>query len=161
MLSRVWNRAGEASAGKYDIVEKKKDNEMVYDKVKMSRNSKKNSREEAMSKLRAAISRPSVSALVYGYLKEKDLNLKDMSVEEWKKIEMDLVEIVLSEVYPGEEVQEDQLNFTALAHSIAFMSHFIEALNAGLDKVSQDEKAETKNGEDDNRSSSDGPKFEV
>ena len=113
---------------------------------------------ETIDKLRQTISHPSASALIYGYLKEKDINLKDMSVNEWKDIEKDLVEIILAEVYPGEEVTEDQLNFTTLAHSIAFMSNFIEALNknldaAGLSGISQDEE--------DDKEISEKSKFEI
>ena len=95
---------------------------MVYDKTKMSKN------KDILNKVKQTLARPTVSALIYGFLKEKDLNLKDMTVDQWKAIESDLVEIILSEVYPGEEIPEDQLTFTSLTHSFAFMSHFIEAL---------------------------------
>ena len=110
-------------------------------------------KQETLKKIRQVLSRPSVSALMFGYLKEKDLNLKDMSVEEWKAIEMDLVSILLGEIYPGEEATEDQLNFTALANSIAFMSKFINALNQNLEK----ENLSASNESEDN----DGPTFEV
>lgn len=106
-------------------------NIMVYDKTKFNNRQKK---EGILSKMKETLAHPTVSALIYGYLKEKDLNLKDMTVGQWKEIEMDLVEIILAEVYPGEEVQEDQLNFTTLAHSIHFMSDFIETLNRNLDE---------------------------
>lgn len=130
---------------------------MVYDKTKFSRKQSK----ETISKLRAAIAHPTVSALIYGYLKEKDLNLKEMTVDQWKEIEMDLVEIILAEVYPGEEVQEDQLNFTTLAHSIGFMSNFIEALNANLDS-SGALSGEVKSSNDETkRSDSGSTKFEI
>ncbi len=101
---------------------------------------------EVVSKLKSAISHPSVSALIYGYLKEKDLNFKSMSVDQWKEIEKDLVEIILSEIFPGEEIAEDQLTFTALANSIAFMSNFISKLNQTIDSsdstLSSDVKSE-------------------
>lgn len=109
----------------------------------MNHNKRKQQRAEALDKVKTALAHPTPSALVYGYLKEKDLNLKDMTVEKWKEIEMDLVEILLSEVYPGEEMPEDQLNFTALMHSFAFMSNFIEALNKNLDLANTSGKDNT------------------
>ena len=103
---------------------------------------------ETVSKVQQVIAHPSVSALIYGYLKEKNLNLKEMSVDQWKEIEKDLVEIVLAEVFPGEEAPENQLTFTSLANSIAFMSRFIQMLdkNAGNkeESVGQKTKPETK-----------------
>lgn len=132
---------------------------MVYNKEKMAQ--RHNSSKETISKLRAAIAHPTVSALIYGYLKEKDLNLKEMTVDQWREIEKDLVEIILAEVYPGEEVQEDQLNFTTLAHSIEFMSNFIEALNANLDS-SGALSGEVKSSNDETkRSDSGSTKFEI
>lgn len=132
---------------------------MVYNKEKMAQCH--NSSKETISKLREAISHPTVSALIYGYLKEKDLNLKEMTVDQWKEIEMDLVEIILAEVYPGEEVQEDQLSFTTLAHSIAFMSNFIEMLNANLDRA-EALSGEVKSSNDETkRSDSGSTKFEI
>lgn len=125
---------------------------MVYDKTKFSRKQSK----ETISKLKQAIAHPTVSALIYGYLKEKDLNLKDMTVDQWKEIEMDLVEIILAEVYPGEEASEDQLNFTTLTHSIAFMSNFIEALNAKMYEAGA-LSGEVESSNDDKA----GPKFEI
>lgn len=100
------------------------------------------------------LAKPSVSALVYGYLKEKDLNLKEMSVEQWKEIEKDLVEILLSEVYPGEEMVEDQLSFSALMSSFSFMSNFIEKLEKNLKETTKQKKEEKKE-------ESSGKKFEV
>lgn len=132
---------------------------MVYNKEKMAQC--RNSSKETISKLREAIAHPTVSALIYGYLKEKDLNLKEMTVDQWKEIEMDLVEIILAEVYPGEEVQEDQLSFTTLAHSIAFMSNFIEMLNANLDRA-EALSGEVKSSNDETkRSDSGSTKFEI
>lgn len=135
---------------------------MVYDRTKTAR---RQSQKETISKLREAIARPTVSALIYGYLKEKDLNFKTMTVEQWKEIEMDLVEIILAEVYPGEEVSEDQLNFTTLAHSIAFMSNFIEMLNANLEKsgaLSGEVQSSSDSSDDDDEASEEQQgKFEV
>lgn len=131
---------------------------MVYNKEKMEQT---RSSKETMSKLRQAIAHPTVSALIYGYLKEKDINLKEMSVDQWREIEKDLVEIILAEVYPGEEVQEDQLNFTTLAHSISFMSNFIETLNANLER-SEALSGEVKSSNDETkRSDSGSTKFEI
>lgn len=121
---------------------------------------KKKQVKETINKLRQTIAHPSVSALVYGYLKEKDLNLKDMTVEQWKEIEMDLVEIILAEVYPGEEIVEDQLNFTTLAHSIAFMSNFIETLNRNLDTSGLSSLVNNEE-DDDEDETKQTPKFEV
>ena len=124
----------------------------------MNHNRRKQQKAEALNQVKQAIAHPSISALIYGYLKEKDINLKSMSVDDWKKIEQDLVEIILAEIYPGEEIPEDQLSFTALTHSFAFMSNFIEALNANLDKTDLSGSAETEEKEQDK---DDGPKFEV
>lgn len=114
------------------------------------------------------MARPSVSALIYGYLKEKDLNLLQMTVEEWKEIEKDLVEIILAEVYPGEEISEDQLNFTTLAHSIAFMSNFIEQLNASAAQnadlsgiVSSSSETNVKEDAHSSTTTANKPKFEL
>lgn len=146
---------------------------MVYDKTKfypMNKNSQKHQQtKEAISKLKQAMVHPSVSALIYGYLKEKDINLLNMTVDEWKEIEKDLVEIILAEIYPGEEVPEDQLTFTSLAHSIAFMSNFIETLNRNLDKTvggesTSEESSDgniTSDNQDEKQDDSDGPKFEL
>lgn len=122
----------------------------------MNHNRRKQQRAEALSQVKETLAHPSVSALIYGYLKEKDLNLKEMSVEDWKKIEQDLVEIILAEIYPGEEIPEDQLSFSALAQSFAFMSGFIEMLNANLDKANPELSGNIAEPEKD-----DGPKFEV
>ena len=137
-----------------------------YIKDDMNHNKRKQQKAEALDKVKEALAHPTPSALIYGYLKEKDINLKTMTVEQWKEIEMDLVEILLSEVYPGEEMTEDQLNFTTLMHSFAFMSNFIETLNKNLnltdapDGLSSEnkslEKEEAKNNEQ-----SVGPKFEI
>ena len=62
-----------------------------------------------------------------------------MSVDQWKEIEKDIVEILLSEVYPGEDISEAQLNFTALMRSFKFMSQFIEMLEANRLKADCDE----------------------
>ena len=124
----------------------------------MNHNKRKQQRAEALDKVKAALAHPTPSALIYGYLKEKDLNLKDMTVEQWKSIEMDLVEILLSEVYPGEDMLEDQLNFTALMHSFAFMSNFIETLNKNLDLAGASGKIDT---EEEKTPKDSGPKFEV
>lgn len=121
----------------------------------MNHNKRKQQRAEALDKVKAALAHPTPSALVYGYLKEKDLNLKDMTVEQWKSIEMDLVEILLSEVYPGEEMTEDQLNFTTMMHSFAFMSNFIETLNKNLNMADAPDKPKVEEKKDS------GPKFEV
>ena len=123
----------------------------------MNHNKRKQQRADALNQVKQTLAHPSVSALIYGYLKEKDVNLKGMSVEDWKKIEQDIVEIILAEIYPGEEIPEDQLSFTALAHSFAFMSHFIEALNANLDKANP----ELSGNADPEPEKDDGPKFEV
>ena len=85
-------------------------------------------KEAAVEAVKKAMLRPTPSALIFGLLKEKDLNLKDMSPEQWKEIEKDIVEVLLSEVYPGEDISEDQLNFTSLIQSFSFMSKFIETL---------------------------------
>ena len=122
----------------------------------MNHNKRKQQRAEALDKVKAALAHPTPSALVYGYLKEKDLNLKDMTVEQWKSIEMDLVEILLSEVYPGEEMTEDQLNFTTMMHSFAFMSNFIETLNKNLNMADVPDKPKVEEEKKDS-----GPKFEV
>lgn len=121
----------------------------------MNHNKRKQQRAEALDKVKAALAHPTPSALVYGYLKEKDLNLKDMTVEQWKSIEMDLVEILLSEVYPGEEMTEDQLNFTTMMHSFAFMSNFIETLNKNLNMADAPDKPKVEEKKDS------GPTFEV
>lgn len=131
---------------------------MVYDKTRFSKKQAK----ETVSKLQQAIAHPSVSALIYGYLKEKDINLMQMTVDEWKAIEKDIVEIILAEVYPGEDVAEDQLNFTTLARSIAFMSNFIEMLNTNLDEsgaLSGEVKSDNDDGRD--KSAPGTTKFEV
>lgn len=101
-------------------------------------NSKESKIKEAVA---AAISKPTVSALVYGYIKEKEA-FKDLTVEQWKEMEKDIVEIILAEIYPGEEISEDQLNFTSLAHSFAFMSNFIETLNRQLEQANTEKKDE-------------------
>ena len=97
-------------------------------------------KEAAVEAVKKAMLRPSPSALVYGFLKEKDLNLKEMTPAQWKEIEKDIVEILLSEVYPGEDVSEDQLTFTSLMQSFGFMSQFIEALEAN--RAGKEEKKE-------------------
>ena len=96
-------------------------------------------KEAAVDAVKKTLAHPSPSALVYGLLKEKDLNLKDMSVDQWKEIEKDIVEILLSEVYPGEDISEAQLNFTALMQSFRFMSQFIEMLEVNRLKADCDE----------------------
>ena len=126
----------------------------------MNHNKRKQQRAEALDKVKAALAHPTPSALVYGYLKEKDLNLKDMTVEQWKSIEMDLVEILLSEVYPGEEMTEDQLNFTTMMHSFAFMSNFIETLNKNLNMADVPDKSKVEEEKAKEKKDS-GPKFEV
>ena len=134
---------------------------MVCDNtVRIDMDKEKEQQKNLLNKIRQTIARPSVSALMYGYLKEKDVNLKDMSVDEWKKMEMDLVEIVLSEVYPGEDVPENQLNFTALARSIAFMSNFIETLNKNLESAESAEKDGAPSPPSPKKDD-DGPNFEV
>ena len=124
---------------------------MVYDKTKMSKNNK-----EIINKVKEAISRPSVSALIYGYLKEKDVNLLNMTVDQWKAIEKDLVEIILSEVYPGEEIPEDQLTFSALTQSFAFMSNFIETLERNSSSSEDLSKILSSDYDEDGK-----PKFEI
>lgn len=127
----------------------------------MNHNKRKQQRADALNKVKAALAHPTPSALVYGYLKEKDLNLKDMTVEQWKNIEMDLVEILLSEVYPGEEMAEDQLNFTTMMRSFAFMSNFIEALNKNLDKGKPEAEKQELSAAEEKPADSAGPKFEL
>lgn len=100
-------------------------------------------REAALDAVKQTIARPSPSALVYGYLKEKDVNLKDMTPEQWKEIEKDLVEILLAEIYPGEDITEDQLNFTSMIQSFGFMSNFIERLEMARMKMAGDSGEET------------------
>ena len=96
------------------------------------------STDEIQEAVKAAIARPSVSALIYGYIKEKE-QFKDLTVEQWKEMEKDIIAIILGEIYPGDEIPEDQLTFTALTHSFAFMSNFIETLNRNLDKSGGEE----------------------
>lgn len=135
-----------------------------YLKDNMNHNKRKQQRADALNQVKQTLAHPSVSALVYGYLKEKDVNLKGMSVEDWKKIEQDIVEIILAEIYPGEEIPEDQLSFTALAHSFAFMSNFIETLNRNLDNTadasSNKSSVESQKNEEKKTPNSE-PKFEV
>ena len=135
-----------------------------YLKDNMNHNRRKQQRADALNQVKQTLAHPSVSALVYGYLKEKDVNLKGMSVEDWKKIEQNIVEIILAEIYPGEEIPEDQLSFTALAHSFAFMSHFIETLNRNLDNTvdasSNKPSTESQKNEEKKTPNSE-PKFEV
>lgn len=100
-------------------------------------------KEAAVDAVKKAMMRPSSSALVFGLLKEKDLNLKDMTVEQWKEIEKDIVDVLLSEVYPGEDISEDQLNFTSLIQSFGFMSKFIEALEANRMKIDNENETES------------------
>lgn len=108
-------------------------------------------KEAAVEAVKKAMLRPTPSALVFGLLKEKDLNLKDMSPKQWKEIEKDIVDVLLSEVYPGEDISEDQLNFTSLIQAFGFMSNFIESLeanrvakNGGADSASNEEALEEK-----------------
>ena len=135
---------------------------MADNKTKLAKAA--NLTKDAVSKLQQVMAKPSTSALIYGYLKEKDVNLMQMTVDEWKEIEKDLVEIILADVYPGEEVSEDQLNFTTLTRSIAFMSNFIETLNKNLDESMSASDSKVKSDNDDNgeqsKQSASGPKFE-
>lgn len=140
---------------------KKKDREKKM--AKEEENLRKVQKEKIKKQIQEAIAKklvkPSVSALVYGYLKEKDLNLKEMSVEQWKEIEKDLVEIMLAEVYPGEEIGEEQLSFSALMDSFAFMSSFIETLNKNLEKQQKNEAGEAEEAKE--KANGSGKKFEV
>lgn len=132
--------------------------------MKKENNKISKDQEEIISNIKKTITHPSVSALIFGYLKEKDLNLKEMTVEQWKEIEKDLIEIILSEVYPGEEISENQLNFTALTRSISFLSNFIEQLNASISNNSELSSL-VKNDEENNNVTNTSyvakPKFEI
>lgn len=112
---------------------------------------------DTISKLKATIAHPSVSALIYGYLKEKNLNLKEMSVNQWKEIEKDIVELILAETFPGEEISEDQLTFTSLANSIGFMATFINKVNQSLDSNVEQAAEEKQEKQEDSTST----KFEL
>ena len=132
--------------------------------MKKENNKISKDQEEIISNIKKTITHPSVSALIFGYLKEKDLNLKEMTVEQWKEIEKDLIEIILSEVYPGEEISENKLNFTTLARSISFLSNFIEQLNASISNNSELSSL-VKNDEENNNVTNTSyvakPKFEI
>ena len=132
--------------------------------MKKENNKISKDQEEIISNIKKTITHPSVSALIFGYLKEKDLNLKEMTVEQWKEIEKDLIEIILSEVYPGEEISENKLNFTALTRSISFLSNFIEQLNASISNNSELSSL-VKNDEENNNVTNTSyvakPKFEI
>ena len=132
--------------------------------MKKENNKISKDQEEIISNIKKTITHPSVSALIFGYLKEKDLNLKEMTVEQWKEIEKDLIEIILSEVYPGEEISENKLNFTTLTRSISFLSNFIEQLNASISNNSELSSL-VKNDEENNNVTNTSyvakPKFEI
>ena len=118
-------------------------------------------KDAALEAVKKAMLRPTPSALVFGLLKEKDLNLKDMTVDQWKEIEKDIVDVLLSEVYPGEDISEDQLNFTSLIQSFGFMSKFIEALEANRAMNAQEDLTEESQQEETSPKSTSGKTFEV
>lgn len=66
----------------------------------------------------------SVSSLIYGYLKSKDIKLSDMSVADFKQIENDIIKILVTEINLDEAVglqmDKDNMSFTALANTIRF-----------------------------------------
>lgn len=94
----------------------------------------------------------SVSSLIYGYLKSKDIKLSDMSVADFKQIENDIIKILVTEInLDGLQIDKDNLTFTALVNTIRFFF--------SLFTLEEDEEEEEKDGEIDNDSSSSSSTF--
>lgn len=93
----------------------------------------------------------SVSSLIYGYLKSKDIKLSDMSVADFKQIENDIIKILVTEInLDGLQIDKDNLTFTALVNTIRFIF--------SLFTIEEDD-GEEEDGEIDNDSSSSSSTF--
>lgn len=91
----------------------------------------------------------SVSSLIYGYLKSKDIKLSDMSVADFKQIENDIIKILVTEInLDGLQIDKDNLTFTALVNTIRFIFSLFTI-----------EEGEEEDGEIDNDSSSSSSTF--
>ncbi len=88
-----------------------------------------------------------VGGVIYNIVKKAKINSETLTPEEWKKVEADIVDAILSTIYPGDEIPEDQLTFSHLASTFAFMNELIRKMNeaAGLSASENDDEEEEEN----------------
>lgn len=100
-----------------------------------------------------------VGGVIYNIVKKAKINSETLTPEEWKKVEADIVDAILSTVYPGDEIPEDQLTFSHISSTLSFMNELITKLNSFL-KQDKDETDDNES-ETDNSLVQDDPEFIV